>query len=528
MAEAHLSSHPETKSGWRRGFWSLIATQFQGAFSDNALKNLVLLLILGSGITQAAENRLVPFVLVLFAVPFVLFSMAGGQLADRYSKRSVTIATKVVEIAVALVALAGLGLGSFPLQLAAIFLFSSQAALFGPSKYGLLPEVLPQEKLSWGNGILEMTTFMAIITGTILAGFLSESFRGRQYRSGLILVGLAILGTVTSLGIPRVRAWDPSRRLRLNFIAELWNEIREMRSDRILFAAVVANTFFWFLGGLLQPVILLYGKKVLLLDDQANTFLQGALAGGIGIGSVAAGIGSGGKIEYGLVPAGALGLTLLAFMLSHQGLSYWRVLAELAGLGFFAGVFAVPVNALLQHRPAAKRRGTVLAAANLLSFVGVFVAGIAYYIFVGLLHLSPGQVFVAGAMMTLAIVIYVAHALPDSLLRMWLWLVTHSIYWLRVEGREHLEGHGEIVIVGSASNYESRLLLRAATEREVRFAESGHESGSRTIRAEVWHEGAPVVEVANGRLRFHWPRRPLIPVTVRFLGLAEVAGGRDA
>src|SRR5580658_7900177 len=213
MTEAGSASHPENKPVWRRGFWSLIATQFQGAFSDNALKNLVLLLILGSGITQATENRLVPFVLVLFAAPFVLFSMAGGQLADRYSKRNVTIATKMLEIAVALVALAGLGLGSFPLQLVAIFLFSSEAALFGPSKYGLLPEVLPQEGLSWGNGILEMTTFLAIITGTISAGFLSERFHSRQYLSGLVLVGLAILGTVASLGIPRVRAWDPSRRL---------------------------------------------------------------------------------------------------------------------------------------------------------------------------------------------------------------------------------------------------------------------------------------------------------------------------
>jgi acyl-[acyl-carrier-protein]-phospholipid O-acyltransferase/long-chain-fatty-acid--[acyl-carrier-protein] ligase len=528
MTEAGSASHPENKPVWRRGFWSLIATQFQGAFSDNALKNLVLLLILGSGITQAEENRLVPFVLVLFAAPFIFFSMAGGQLADRYSKRNVTIATKMLEIAVALVALAGLGLGSFPLQLVAIFLFSSEAALFGPSKYGLLPEVLPQEGLSWGNGILEMTTFLAIITGTISAGFLSERFHSRQYLSGLVLVGLAILGTVASLGIPRVRAWDPSRRLRLNFVVELWNEVREMRKDRILFAAMVANTFFWFLGGLLQPVILLYGKKVLLLNDQTNSFLQGALAGGIGMGSVAAGIGSGGKIEYGLVPAGALGLTLVALMLSHHGLSYWGVLTELAGLGFFAGVFAVPVNALLQHRPAAERRGAVLAAANLLSFVGVFMAGIAYYILVGLLHLSPGQVFIAGSMMTLATVAYVARSLPDSLLRMWLWLATHSIYLLHVEGREHLEDHGQIVIVGPALDYESKLLLRAATDLDVRFAAPGEKIGGNLIRVEVRHEGAALVEEENGRSRFHWPRRPFVPVTVRFLGLADVAGGTDA
>ncbi|HLJ41998.1 MAG TPA: MFS transporter, partial [Candidatus Acidoferrales bacterium] len=172
---------PETKAPpnkWRSGFWALIATQFQGAFSENALKNLVILLILGMGLTEADKNHLVPIVLVLFALPFILFSMTGGYFADRFSKRSVTIGTKLFEISSTFFALAGLARQNLILEFIAIFLLSTQAALFGPSKYGLLPEILPEEKLSWGNGIIELGTFLAIITGTMAAGYLSDGFRG--------------------------------------------------------------------------------------------------------------------------------------------------------------------------------------------------------------------------------------------------------------------------------------------------------------------------------------------------------------
>src|SRR3989454_7325265 len=153
------------------GFWSLIITQFQGAFSDNALKWLVSFLVLGMGL--AKDQRDLLFVLVvplLFSVPFLLFSMTGGYLADRFSKRSVTIGTKVLEIAVMGVALVGLASRNLPVTAVAVFLLSTQASLFGPSKYGLLPELLPEKRLSWGNGILELGTFLAAITGTMAGG----------------------------------------------------------------------------------------------------------------------------------------------------------------------------------------------------------------------------------------------------------------------------------------------------------------------------------------------------------------------
>lgn len=389
-----------------RGFWSLIATQFQGAFSDNALKNLVILLILDAGLSATATNRLVPAVLVLFSLPFILFSMAGGNLADRYSKRGVTIALKLLEITIAMLALAGLAFGNLPLELAAIFLLSTQAALFGPSKYGLLPELLPERELSWGNGVLELGTFLAILTGTVAAGYMADTFRGRQGWSGAVLIGLALAGLAASVGIARVPAADPARRLRLNFVGELAKAIALARRDHLLWQAILGNAFFWFVGGLLQPVVILYGHEALRLSDSHNTWLQAALAVGIGAGSVAAGYLSVGEIEYGLVPLGSLGLAGASAWLAFGGPAFTPVLLRLALLGFFGGIFSVPVLAMVQHRPARKTRGTVLAAANLLSFVGIFLAGGAYYALIDVAHLSFRQVFLVNAALNLALTAY--------------------------------------------------------------------------------------------------------------------------
>jgi acyl-[acyl-carrier-protein]-phospholipid O-acyltransferase/long-chain-fatty-acid--[acyl-carrier-protein] ligase len=163
---------------WQSSFWALILTQFQGAFSDNAYKFMLIFIFTASSLALGDRDRLIFMVAALFSVPFILFSLPGGYLADRYSKRTVTIGTKLLEIVVMLIALTGLALSNLPLQLVAVFLLSAQAAFFGPSKYGLLPELLPQQRLSWGNGVIELGTFMAIIAGTLAGGMLASTFRG--------------------------------------------------------------------------------------------------------------------------------------------------------------------------------------------------------------------------------------------------------------------------------------------------------------------------------------------------------------
>ena len=244
MAMANmLNTLTPVERRWRRGFWSLIVTQFQGAFNDNAVKFLVIYLIVAMNLPGRERDFLVFVVGLLFALPFIFFSLAGGYLADRYSKRSVTIGTKYLEIFVMLFALAALALRNLPMQAASVFLISSQAALFGPSKYGLLPELLPVKKLSWGNGVLELGTFLAAITATMASGHLAVAFRGRQVWSGIVLLGFTLFGLATSLGISRVPAANPARMFRWNPFADLFAQLGIIRQDRVLNWAVWGNVY---------------------------------------------------------------------------------------------------------------------------------------------------------------------------------------------------------------------------------------------------------------------------------------------
>jgi len=405
---------PGFPSHWRLGFWSLIVTQFQGAFNDNGLKFLVIYLIVERNLPPAVRDRFILLVGALFAIPFILFSLAGGYFADRYSKRSVTIGTKLFEIGVGIFAIAALAAGNLAMEAAAVFLISTQGALFGPSKYGLLPELLPENKLSWGNGVIELGTFAASITAVMFAGFLADAFRGRHFWSGVIFLGLTLAGLAASLGISRVPAADPAREFRVNPMADLGGQLRIISRDRVLGWAVVGNTYLWFLAALLQFVIVVYGHDVLHVDETEISYLQAAVGIGIGAGSLAAGYLSRGKIEYRLVPLGALGMTLFGFLVSRHGLGVWPVRVDLCLLGFFGGFYAVPLNALIQHRPAPEQKGGVIAAANLLSFIGVFLAAGVYFALSSGAHLAPGRIFFAGAVMTLAATFHAFFFLPHA------------------------------------------------------------------------------------------------------------------
>jgi acyl-[acyl-carrier-protein]-phospholipid O-acyltransferase / long-chain-fatty-acid--[acyl-carrier-protein] ligase len=466
---------PEVKTRWRLGFWSLIATQFQGAFNENGLKYLVIYLILSLSLTAQQQDHLIFYVGVLFAAPFILFSMGGGYLADRFSKRSVTIGTKVFEIAVVLLAIVGLILfhgdphRSLPILLASVFLASTQAAVFGPSKYGLLPELLPPERLSWGNGIIELGTFLAIIAGTVSGSVMPGLFRGREGTSGIVLLLCSLAGLAFALGITRVPPSAPAKDFRINFVGDLWSHLRRIHSDRVLWLAVAGNTYFWFIGALLQFNIVIYGKRVLDLSGKQSGILQAAVALGIGAGSYAAGYLSGGKIEYGLIPLGALGMTVFGFLLSLPGLSFLSILELLAALGFAGGFFVVPINALIQHRPDDQHRGGVIAAANLLSFVGIGAAAGVPTLFSEYLHQGPAAIFFWSAAATLAATVYVVILLPDSLLRLLLWFATHTLYRIDLEGRENIPEKGGALLVPNHASMVDAVLLIACTDRSIRF-----------------------------------------------------------
>src|SRR2546427_720892 len=462
-------SVPAPEKKWQLGFWSLIATQFQGAFNENALKFLVIYLILAIEEDKAQRDQMELLVGVLFAAPFILFSLVGGYFADRFSKRTVTIWTKVFEVGVMLFAAASLVGPNLNLALAAIFLVCTQGALFGPSKYGLLPELLPPEKLSWGNGVLELGTFLAIIVGSMSGSFLAEAFNGREIYAGALLLGFTVIGLVWSFGIGRVPAADPAKRFHLVSLIDVWSPMKLIRSDRVLWLAVLGNTYFFFVAGLLQFNIFIYGQDVLHIRSTEGGFLQAAIAIGIGLGSFAAGYLSAGKIEYGLIPLGSMGMTVLGLCLAIPHLSFRAVLLLLAALGFFGGFFIVPVSASIQHRPEEDKKGVVIGTANWLSFVGIGAASGVYYFATHFLHLGPGEIFFWSALATLGATGYVLRLLPDSLLRLFLWIATHTVYRLDVVGRENVPARGGALLTPNHASMADAVLLIASIDRPIRF-----------------------------------------------------------
>ena len=406
----------------------------------------------------------------LFAVPFILFSMAGGFLADRFSKRRVILGVKVFEIFVMLLALVSLAGHQLYLTIFCVFLMGVHSAIFGPSKYGLLPELLPEKKLSWGNGVLEFGTFIAIIAGTVAGGIFCKIFSTQPAWSGVILIALAFAGLGTGQCITKVPAADPQKKFRANFVAELWTQVKIIRRDRPLWLALIGNTYFFFIAALIQFVIVIYAKDVLGISDSAQTsYLQAATAIGIGSGCLLAGFLSAGKIETGLIPLGAVGLTVCAALLGRTGISFVGVATNLSVLGFFGGFYIVPISAMLQYRPAPEGKGGVLAAANLISFVGIALASVVFGLLTTVLKLSPPQIFLVIAGLTLAATIYLLVLMPDALLRFGLWCLTHTIYRLRIVGRDHIPEKGGALFVCNHVSFADALLLLAATDRPVRF-----------------------------------------------------------
>jgi acyl-[acyl-carrier-protein]-phospholipid O-acyltransferase/long-chain-fatty-acid--[acyl-carrier-protein] ligase len=456
------------------GFWALIITQFQGAFSDNLYQWLARFMLIGmvlEFIPGDMRSTKLALVGMLFALPFLLFSMAGGYLADRYSKRKVVIGTKLAEILVMCVALAGLILREPIIILSTVFLMGTQSAFFGPSKYGILPELLTSRRLSWGNGIIELGTFAATITGTICAGWLYMAFSNNEWIVGLILIGLAVTGLLTSLRIDRLPPADPGKQFNPNFLGDLWTQFRRIRKDRVLMLAVFGNTYFFFLAAMLQQyVILPFGLDLLGLNEsQITLYLMSSMLIGIGIGSYTAGTLSGQKIEYGLIPLGALGMTIFGFSMAMATPTLAGTIVRLIGYGFFSGFFIVPVTALIQHRPGADKKGATVASANWLSWFGILMSAGISILLISNLGLNPLEMFFVTSFMTVAGTLYALWLLPDAFIRFVLWLLTRSIYRLKLHGTANIPAKGGALFVSNHITMVDALLLQASTDRPIRF-----------------------------------------------------------
>ncbi len=447
----------------------LFATQFLGAFNDNFYKIVVSLFAVNAVGSAGGGGSALSLIGAIFVLPFLLFSGYAGYVADVYSKRTVLIVTKSLEIVAMGLGFIALLSGQFMLMLAVLFLLALQATFFSPAKYSILPELLSDKDLSLGNGLLEMSSFLAIILGTSLGSVLFATWKDQLSLIGLILIVIACAGTFASLGIPKVPPSGASKSLQLNPFAEITSGLKRLYSDKTLWMTVVGISYFWFLGALFQMDIILFGKEIMGLDDLRVGLLSTFLAVGIGTGSVTAGRLSGAKVELGLVPLGSIGMGAFSLLLSFSASSYPQVAVALALLGFSGGLFIVPLNASLQQKSGQEEKGRLLATNNFLNTVGILLASGVLWLLRDQFQIPADRIILLFGFFTLLATAYILRTLPDFLIRFMLWLLTHTLYRIRIVGQEHVPFRGPALLVCNHMSLVDGLLVAGCVQRFIRF-----------------------------------------------------------
>ncbi len=384
------STEPSFRKAWTdRSFWALNGAQFLGAFNDNLFKQLVLLLCVNQLKEQGGPD-LQSLAAALFAAPFVLLSGLAGMLADRYSKRSVILWCKVAEVCIVLCGMAALASGVLAASLAVVGLLGIHSAFFGPAKYGILPELLPKSELPRANGLVLMATFLAIIFGLAGAGasisFGRWMWQDQLWPVSVVCLVIAALGWCCAWGIRPLPAAAPELRIQAKGWFITPETLRLLRDRRDLLTCVIASSTFWFAAGMVYPpAINRVAKEQFLLDDLLTGFLAASTGVGIAIGCILGGWLSRRAVHPWLVRTGVWGLTACLALLAVPGtnlgktlLGPWGAAAALIGVGIFAGLFSVPLQIYLQAQAPIEQKGRMIAALNLLNWIGIFGSAIFY------------------------------------------------------------------------------------------------------------------------------------------------------
>ena len=420
-------STPSTKPLSRdASFWGMVWTQFLGAFNDNLFKQLMLLLAIPVAVVAVADHdgakqvaeagaeldneQVVPDVekpdkkgdgqalaTIVFSLPFVLFSGFAGYLSDRYSKRTIINLSKFAEIMI--MALGMIGFLMFQKSgynglLLVLFLMGTQSAFFGPGKYGILPELFAPFNLPKANGTIVMTTFLAIILGTVAAGFLKDGLlddgqplmnqANRLWIGSAICIAIAVVGTATSFMVRKVSPAAPDLKLTASSFAIPTETRRALFADRHLVCAILASSVFWLVSGIAIQAVNSLGITQLKLNSTKTSILAGVIAIGIAVGAMVAGKISRGKTDFRIVRAGMWGIVIWLFVLSisrgggRHLLGFGGSIPVLILLGFSAGLFAIPLQVFIQSRPADDQKGQMIAVMNQANFIAILLSGVVY------------------------------------------------------------------------------------------------------------------------------------------------------
>ena len=452
----------------------LLIAQFCGAFNDNAWKLMVALLAIrqlaatiapGPEFETASQTQ-TTLAFVIFTLPLALVSIVSGVLADRVSKRTVIILMKSVEVLLMSAATVALWINPAGGILPLIVLggMGIHSALFSPAKYGILAELLPHERLAAGNGQLEMWTFLAILTGTAAPGILLSVTGSAIWLAPVLLAVFSLIGFAAAWTIPHV----PPARAEGGLLNTLQGAWSALAADRMLRLAISGAVFFWTIASLFAQNILVYAKAVLGVTDWQSGLPLMMLSIGIGIGARLVGYLSQSRVEYGLIPLGATGVAIILSSLGLLAPALGATLALMVILGTSSALIFVPLNALIQWRAPADRRGSVIAFENTCVFTGILLGSLS----AGALAnsgVSTTGIFLATAAFTVLGTAWALWLLPEALLRVILVILTNTVYRLRIVGHEHVPAAGGALLVPNHVSFIDGFLLIASLDRPVRF-----------------------------------------------------------
>jgi 1-acyl-sn-glycerol-3-phosphate acyltransferase len=471
----------------QRRFGPFFLTQLAGAFNDNLLKQVLVLLVTfhASDYTNLAPGAITSLAGGIFILPFVLFSAMAGQLADRYDKARLIQIVKGAELAIMAIASVGFYLHSLSLLLAALFLMGTHSTFFGPAKYSLLPRVLEESELVGGNGLLEMGTFVSILVGTLCAGILVAATTDPLLLS-VALLAVAAFGLASSLFIPANGSAAPDLVVGWNLFGQTWDIVVRAHRVRAVWLSLLGISWFWFFGAsfLSQLPVLVHDQ--LHASEIVVTLLLGVFAIGVAIGSLLCERMSGGRVEWGLVPFGSIGMSLFAgdmyfaasgfpagavpydfatFVGTHGSL---RMLVDIGLLGLFGGFFNVPLYATMQSRSQKSEQSRIVAANNVLNALFMVVAagmGAA----LSSLAFTPSQVIGVCAILNALVAAYIYGLLPEFLWRFVAWMLVHTVYRVRLVGADHIPASGGAVLAPNHISYADAFIVAAASPRPIRF-----------------------------------------------------------
>ena len=468
---AHLIMQKEQNTGSygkllkRFPFVAYLISLFLGAFNDNAYKTVVMLIALSQLDTGYVDSYFIGAQFV-FILPFLLFAGYAGYLSDIYSKTKVFIATKFVEVFIMLLVLYFLPSLNKTALISILFLLSAQSVFFSPAKYGILPEIFDESQISRANGLLELSTFVSIILGTAFGGILMQYFSESYIVIALFLLVLSIMGFGLSLFIPKVAASGSSKKFNFNPWHEVKLGVKEMKKNNILTLSILGISLFFAIAFALTTNLLVFGKEILHLENYQLGILNALIGLGIGIGSFLAGWLSGDKIEYGLIPFGLLGIATCCFWVGFITNIYYVCMILFLD-GIMAGIFVVPLHALLQEIPHKTIKGRLISTNNFFNGVGMIMAILLLWFLQ--LTLSADYIMVIFSFILFGFNIIAFLISPLFYVRFLLWVLVHTLYKVKVQGKFEIPYKGPAVIVANKVSVLDGLLISIALPRFVRY-----------------------------------------------------------